>query len=378
MRCIGDDCHRLWSATFFLSCFFLIFSLLLGSHSIAKNKPKHGQQAVSQAPILVNVATARLGSMPQQVSSLGNLEAIQSVTISAVADGRIQAINFKNGQDVSKGMPIVQLDNEQAEADYNSAVTALKLSRKNFERGKALVNVAISEQDIEKLEAEVAKNEAAVQSAQATLNQKEIVAPFSGVLGSFQVHEGDFVKAGAAIVALVDASQLLVDYSVPQALVAQIKKSQTVQVSSSAYPNKIFYGTVSYISPTVNQSTRTVSIQALLPNKDDRLKPGMFVHVLQQIAVNEKAVVVPLQAVQADIKGYHVFGVKDGRAQLIPVTLGARNAGLVEVVSGLKPGNVIVTAGQQKLDDGTLVRIISSNQPPESSSSSGSSTSSVQ
>lgn len=355
--CFGR-CY-VWSGSLLFSCLVLIFGLLAGTHSQAKNSTNHGKPIVQQAPVLVDVASAKLASMPQQVSSLGNLEAIQSVAISSSVDGRIQAINFKNGQEASKGMPIVQLDNEQAKADYNSAVTALKLSRKNYERGKALVNIAISEQDLEKLQAEVSKNQASVQSAQATLNQKEIVAPFSGVLGAFQVHEGDFVNAGRVIVSLVDSSQLLVDYSVPQTLVSQVHKSQAVQVTSSAYPNKTFYGTVSYISPMVNESTRTVSIQALLSNKNGQLKPGMFVHVIQQISVNEKAVVVPLQAIQADIRGYHVFGIKNSRAQLIPVTLGARNTGLVEVTSGLKVGDIIVTAGQEKLDDGVLVRIIS-------------------
>lgn len=335
---------------------FVFFIISPGLSSFAGNQHSHLNTPALGVP--VRVAMAKRQPMPTYVQALGTLKARQQVVISSEVDGRIAAINFKSGQEVSKGMPIIQLDNLKAQADYQSAVTALKLSRKNLARGKALRNMAISEQDLETLEANVAKDEALVQSAQATLNQKEITAPFAGVLSSFSFSAGDFVSAGSPIVNLVDATQLLVDYSVPQQRMAQVKKNQPVKISSNAYPNKIFYGTVSYISPLVDQATRTVSIEALLPNDQQQLKPGMFVQVAQEVATNPHAIVVPIDAVVADVQGYHVFSISDNRAVIHAVTLGSRSGGLVEIVQGLVGNESVVIEGQQKLDDGALVNVL--------------------
>ena len=344
---------------------FLIF--LAPVFLLAKNK---SPVSPSVPGVPVRVVLAKRQPMPTYIEALGTLKAREQVVISSEVDGRIAAINFKSGQEVSKGMPIIQLDNLKAKADYQSAVTALKLSRKNLARGKALKNMAISEQDLETLAANVSKDEALVQSAQATLNQKEITAPFAGVLSAFSYSAGDFVSAGTPIVSLVDATQLLVDYSIPQQRVAEIKKNQPVKIKSSAYPKKVFYGTVSYISPVVDPATRTVAIEALLPNDEQQLKPGMFVQVAQQVATNPQAIVVPLDAIVADIQGYHVFSIKDNRAVIHPVTLGSRSGGLVEIAQGLVGNESVVVEGQQKLDDGTLVDVlINGNEGKQSTSS---------
>lgn len=310
-------------------------------------------------PTLVNAAQVSQSSMPTSVSSLGTLEAIQHVTISSPVGGRVDNIYFKNGDTVTKGMPIAQLDNKQAQADYQKAVSTLNVDRKKYNAQK-LAGAAIAAQELAQSKATVEEDEADVQNKQAALNQLEITAPFSGTLGDFKISAGDFVKAGDPIVNLVNSSQLQADYSLPEDLYPKLAKNQMVKVVSSAYPNQVFYGTVNYIAPSVDQTTRTIGVQALLPNDKNKLSPGMFVHISQQISKNQQALVVPLQSLQADIKGYYVYKIVNGHAVQTPVTTGTRTNSMVQITSGLSLGDQIVSAGAQKLNDGDAVRVLAS------------------
>ena len=309
-------------------------------------------------PILVEVTQVKMADIPNMVSALGNLSAVRVVTISAESDGRIAGIHFKSGQEVDQGMPIVELDNTQAQADYQSAVTNMKLARIKYERSKLLLNQAVSQQELATLKADVESKEAIVKSKLSYLNQKVITAPFSGVLGAFHVQVGDYVKAGDPLVTLINTTQLRADYQLPESFLPKLKLRQFVTITSSTYPKKVFYGTVSFISPTINPDTRSISIQALVPNDMKLLLPGMFVHVSHQISVAKNTVVIPEEAIQADIKGYYVYKVAGSKAGQIYIKIGAHLDNQAQVLSGLKIGDLIVVAGQQKLDDGSFVKVV--------------------
>jgi membrane fusion protein, multidrug efflux system len=326
--------------------------IALAKHLLTKKQVK---QAIT--PVTVNVAKVKTQNLPHMLPALGNLEASQTVTISSVADGRISAIHFKDGQEVAKGMPIVQLDNAQAKADYESALTDYKLAQVKYNRSKSLIDEAISRQELDKLKAEVATKKSAVQNKLAVLNQLTITAPFAGVLGSFKVQQGDYVSAGNPLVTLVNNKQLKIEYRLDENDLPLLKQGQLVQVTTSAYPKKTFYGTVSFISPTVDKTTRTVEVQAMLPNPKDLLKPGMFVHLEQKVGEQHHAMVVPAEAVSADIKGYYVYRLVGNKVAKTYVKVGTRQNDETQIVAGVKPGEVIVTAGLQKLDDGSTVAI---------------------
>lgn len=308
-------------------------------------------------PIRVNDAKVAAADIPNSVNTLGSLSAVQVVTVSSESAGRVAQTHFKSGQQVAKSMPIVQLDNAQAEADYQSAVTALNLSRLKYQRSK-LVPTAISQQELANLKADVDREEADVKSKQAALNQKQIIAPFAGVLGAFKVQVGDYVKAGDSIVTLVNTRQLRADYQLPESELPKLKQGQLVKITTSAYPDKAFYGTVSFISPTVNKETRSIDMQALVPNDKKLLSPGMFVHVAQQISVAKNTPVIPEEAVLADVKGYYVYKVVGNKVAQTYIKVGVRVDDQAQVLSGLKIGDSVVTAGQQKLQDGSVIKIV--------------------
>lgn len=331
-------------------CFLFAISTAYGTN----------QPATVVKPILVNVAKVRPGNVTNTVNALGSLSAVQVVAASSVSDGRISRVYFKNGQVVKKGVLIVQLDNTQAKVDYQSAVTALQLSRLKYQRSK-LVPTAISKQELAKLKADVDSKEANVKTKQVALNQKQITAPFSGVLGNFQVQVGDYLKAGAPIVTLVNIKKLRADYQLPESQLPKLKRGQSVKITTSAYPNKAFYGRVIFISPTVNKDTRSVLVQALIMNDKNILAPGMFVNASQEVSVSTNVPMIPEEAVLADVKGYYVYTVVGHKVAKIYLETGVRTNNEVQAVSGLKPGDVVVTAGQQKLQDGSIIQIAPKN-----------------
>src|SRR3989339_692852 len=328
-------------------------------------KNKHHSNAVSNQaaagsdamPIIVETTKVKTQDIPQEVNSLGSLTAAQIVTISSEVAGRIDKIYFKNGDQVGNNMPIIQLDNSKAAADDEAAVTALQLSRSKLNRAKPLLNQAISAQDFETLKADVESKEAALKTAQAALNQKEIDAPFAGVLGAFNVQEGDYVNAGDPLVTLVNTQELQAVYHISEQYLPTLAEGQLAKIIVNAYPNKTFYGTVDFISPTVDPTTRSIEVHALVDNKQGLLSPGMFIHITQEIGAAKNALVLPESAITADVKGYYVFKVIGNKVLQTYVNIGARSNGLVQILQGLKNGDEIVTAGQQKLEDGRFITV---------------------
>ncbi len=309
----------------------------------------------------VQVAKVTTADIPQYIDALGSLSAMKAVTISPVVDGKISKIFFSNGQTVSEGDVIAQLDSQQAQAQFNKAQAVYVSEQQKYERYKQLSaqeigNISRQELDDQRANLETAK--ADQEEKKADLDQLSIKAPFSGILGEFKYNEGDYITAGTVLVDLVNKSRLLADYNIPQSYLTQLKKGQRATIRVKALPNQSFTGTVNFISPTIDDSTRTVTVQALVPNPDDKLLPGMFVKVHQQIGTEKNVLVVPDQAVLADVKGYYVYRVVDNKATQVYIELGTRQGGLAQVKSGIKVGDTIVVLGQQKLQDGSAVNII--------------------
>lgn len=313
----------------------------------------------SQAPaILVEAAVVKNGLIPKQVESVGSLKAIEEVNITSEVDGRVIQIFFKDGQVVAKGMPIIQLDNIKAKADLESAQTVLKLSQKTYERYQALFKEGgVSQQELDQQRSDVESKEAAVKNTIAALNQKQIQAPFDGELGAFPMNEGAYINKGETLVKLVNKRKLKVEYAIPEIYLPLLKINQPVLVSVDSYPGQTFAGQVTFIAPSIDKLTRTVSVQATVPNEEGTLSPGMFVHISQIISEQRETIVIPEQAVMASLQGYTVFKISDGKAIAIKVTIGERYNGMIEIKQGLAVGDTIVIAGQQKLDDGTFVTI---------------------
>ncbi len=344
---------------------FGFFAILTVSSTASMAKAKTS----SVKPIAVNVVHVSTMTIPTTVSSLGQLEAIQVATLSAESAGRISSINFKSGTDVTKGEPIVQLDDSIAKTDYEVAKTSLNLAQKHYQTMKKIAKYVSAEQ-LSSVAADVKTKQAKLNSAYAAMQDCKVLAPFSGRLGKFKFSEADYVTAGQSIVTLVNSKQLRVIYSVPDTYINQVKSGQSVNITIPQFPGRVFIGTVDYIAPMIDTDTRSIEIHALLPNPKASeksgqhspylLSPGMSVSVQQQVSEDKNAIVVPDIAVSTDLSGNYVYEVRHGKAYHVPVKEGVHYKDKVQLLAGVKPGAEVVVAGQQKLSNASDVIIVAS------------------
>jgi membrane fusion protein (multidrug efflux system) len=199
--------------------------------------------------------------------------------------------------------------------------------------------------------------QATLQSAEARLAKMEIRAPFSGVIGLRQVSVGDYVKDGQDMVNLEAIESLKVDFRVPETFLRRVQVGQSMQLTLDAIPGKTYDGKVLAINPLVDAAGRSIVIRALIKNTNAALRPGMFARVRLLTEDQADSMVVPEQALVPQGEDQFVFKVVDGRAQRSRVEIGQRRDGKVEILRGLTPTDMVVTAGHLKIRDGTAVRM---------------------
>lgn len=319
------------------------------------NKPaSHAPEKIKPIPVSVTQVTSEL--LPQSITAVGTIYADQSVALSAQIAGAVTQILVPQGQAVEQGAALIQLDDATYRANLESAQAQLTLSQLDFDRmNKLAKEKALAKQQLDQAKAELKQKQAAVAIAQANLAKTTIRAPFAGALGAKQVNIGQYVTVGEALATLVDTSNLKVSYLVPENLLPEIKLSQKVIVHSSNYPHKQFVGEVNFIAPAINLTSRSVEVQAKINNPDELLKPGQFVKVTQITNANQQALVIPAQSLVPSIEGQRVYVVVNGRARAVPVEVDERFGDRVAVLKGLSAGDIVVTAGQQRLKDGMPV-----------------------
>jgi membrane fusion protein (multidrug efflux system) len=312
----------------------------------------------------IEAAPVRVGPSQRQIQAVGSLRSNESVVVRPELAGRIVQFNFDEGQKVRKGQLLVQLDATVPRAELVQMQAALSLAKSNYERAQELFKRnAGTERALDEARAKLRNDEAAVRLAEARLEKYALSAPFDGVIGLRKVSIGDFVNAGADLVNLEQIDPLKVDFRVPEVFLASLRVGQRIAVTVDALPGREFGGEVYAIDPLVDASGRAVVIRARIANPDDTLRPGLFARV--SLVVDEKleAVFVPEQSLVPVNDQLFVFKVVDGPqggkvVAFTKVKLGERRKGEAEVVEGLKPGDVVVTAGLLKVRDGMPVQIL--------------------
>ena len=332
----------------------------------ANNKPP---------PAQIAAVTATTEAVPRYAAGIGSLAAVHQVTITPELGGRITAILFEPGVAVKAGDPLVQLNDAPDRGDLANYEAQERWAAVSLERAKALAQKQVGPQTtVDQNQSQLDQARAGILKTDAIIAQKLIRAPFAGRLGVRQVEVGQFVNPGAALVTLTDLTQLYVNFTLPSTMRAQVKEGQSVNVASDAFPGRKFTATVTTIEPQIRADTRTMMVQASLPNPDEVLLPGMFVNAAIVLPEEPDRVVLPETAVDYTLYGDSVYVVRedgvDGngkpvtRAFRTAVKTGARWDGKVAVLSGVKPGDKVVAAGQIKLQDKAAV-IIGANPPPQ-------------
>jgi membrane fusion protein (multidrug efflux system) len=317
------------------------------------------QSGANGAPTTVEATKVAVMAMPQSITAVGSLRSDESITVRPEVAGRISAILFKEGQQVSKGMTLVRLDPAINQAEVQQARANLQLAQTKYDRAVELSQRNfISGQAKDEAENNLRVAQAALALVEARLAKTEIRAPFAGVIGLRVVSVGDYVKEGADIVNLESIDPLKVDFRVPEVYLRQVQEGQTLTVTLDALPGKKFEGKVYAVNPLVDAAGRAVVIRAIVRNTDTTLRPGMFARVNLITRAEKEALVIPEQAIVPQGEEQYVFRVVDGKAVRVRVEIGQRRDAKVEILKGLDAGDVVVTAGQIKLRDGMPVTVI--------------------
>ena len=328
-------------------------------------KPAAPGPGGAPAGMPVEAEVVKSERIAQEIIAVGSLRSNESVTLSSEIAGRIAGIHFKEGQPVGKGALLFELDDSILRAEREQARAGLALSEANHKRAEELFGRnLISTRERDEAASKLDLDRADVALADARLAKTRIRAPFQGVVGLRAVSPGDYVTAGQALASLEQLSVLKADFRLSEAALSAIKVGQTLNLEVDAYPGKSFPGRVYAIDPRLAEDTRSIGVRASVPNDKSELRPGLFARVRLVIAERDGAVLVPEQAIVPQGEKLFVYVIEDGKAAMRPVELGVRQAGRVEVTSGVKPGDVVITAGVQKIGPGAPVRAINLAPPP--------------
>lgn len=326
-------------------------------------------------PEIVTSAPVTVDSWETLLTSIGSLEAVQGVTVTAEITGKVVEIAFSAGARVAAGDLLIQQDISAEKAQLRAAESASELARIEFARTRKLMaNKVISQSDFDSAQAQLTQTSAQADNIRAVIAKKTIRAPFAGRLGLRQVNLGQVIKEGQAIVSLQSMHPIFVNFLLPQQQLAQIHAGLTVRVSSDALPGKVVTCPITAISPEVDAATRNIQVQATMANEDEQFRAGMYVNVAVVLPAKEKVLVIPATAVLYAPYSDSVFVIEekkdpDGasagtttiRQQF--VRLGEKRGDFIAVTSGLKPGEKIVSTGAFKLRNGQSVKVDNKLQP---------------
>lgn len=331
---------------------------LPGAQQAGETGQRSGGAARNRGPSPVETAKAGASRLSDDISAIGTLLADESVAIAPETAGRVAKVLFEDGAAVAKGTPLFQFDTDLAESDVIEAKARLKLAEANFARNQKLRqsgNVAESAYEEALSARDVAR--AAVDSAQVRLAKLTISAPFSGTLGFRGISEGAYVNAGTALVQLDKVDRLKVAFSVPELEQEAVKQAKTIAFAADALPGERFTATVSALNPVIDVNGRALQLRADLDNAGGKLRPGLLVRVTVKGAERE-AVIVPESAIVQRGGKAVIYTVDGNKVTEVPVRIGKRMEGSVEVREGITAGDVVVTAGNNQLRNGAEVEVV--------------------
>jgi membrane fusion protein (multidrug efflux system) len=324
-------------------------------------------KAWAPPPEAVTTVVAKGEKWRDVTGAVGTMTAVNGVTLAADLPGIVSQISFESGQWVNEGDVILRLDTKQESAQLLAAEAKSELDRANFERAKMLLEQkVISQADYDAAVSAYDQSRAVVVTAQATIARKTILAPFSGVLGIRQVNRGQYLNSGSPIVSLQSFDPIYVNFGVPQQEMATMAPGTEITITSDALPGETFTGKISAVNSVIDENTRNAWVQATLRNPKGRLKPGMYVRTQVAMAQEQDVVPLPVSSISYAPYGDSVFIVDDmkgpdggtykGVRQQFVKTGGARGD-QVAVLSGVKPGEEVVTSGVFKLRNGASVLV---------------------
>jgi membrane fusion protein (multidrug efflux system) len=354
----------------------LIFGAIFGFQAFKSRMIKKYLSSQGVPPQTVSTIKAGLQEWQPELNVVGTLRAVRGADLAPEVAGVISAIHFRSGEEVKAGAPLVQLNAAADIAQLESLKAAAELAELTYRRDQSQLKVqAVSQATVDADAANLKVAKARVAEQQALVDKKNLRAPFAGRLGLRAVDLGQYVAPGTKLVTLQALDPVYVDFSVPQSGLAQVHTGLKVSATADSLPGERFEGTIDAIDAKVDPASRNVQVRASLSNPRHRLLPGMFVTVAVDTGSPERRLTLPQTAISFNPYGNTVYVVEDkgkgpdGKPRLVAaqrfVTTGATRGDQVAIVSGVKDGETVVTAGVLKLRNGVPVIINNSVQPSD-------------
>ncbi|MET4701739.1 membrane fusion protein (multidrug efflux system) [Constrictibacter sp. MBR-5] len=370
-----------------------------------------GEQQQSRPPVTVAAARAESETWRTRLTSVGSLQAVNGVDVTTEVAGIVSEISFESGQSVSRGDLLAQLIAETDRAQLASLQAQLQQARSDLARNRRLVGRgAIARREVEQAETSVESLRAQTRERQEAIGKKRIEAPFDGELGIRRVNLGQYLSPGQAVVTLQSIAPIHVNFTLPEQHYGRTDAGIPLEIRVDAYPDRVFEGRINATSPDVDAETRNFSIQGILPNRDRLLRPGMFAEIAIVLPDRREVVTLPATAISYNPYGDAVYMIAEASAETassssgpqgqagsdgdggvltwlsdlfggdddvsapaeedathqarngppriakrVFVELGERRDTKVAVANGVEVGDLVVTAGQLKLDDGAPI-----------------------
>ena len=354
------------SANIFLCS--VIISSLVGAVACQKKDTKTLEEKV------FNVQTQDVVQKPLKpfIESIGTLNPFEEVTVSAEIEGVIRSVKVEEGSQVSKGMLLAAIDDsdyslevKRADAVFKQAEATLENTRLEFKRKDVLYKEElVTKQQYDDVttrlslaEAEVERAKASLSLARLKLSKTKITSPLACVIKEKRVSAGDFVRNGTPLFIIIQPNPLKLRFTVPEKDVGRLRVNQEVMLRVDGFAEAEFKGRVNIVFPNVEEKTRTLQVEALVPNNNGLLKPGLFAKVILYTAGERNTIVVPVTALLYEGEKVRVFVTEGDRAKERVVKLGSKYGEFMEIIEGVKTGEKVVFMGQQNLSDGAKVSI---------------------
>ena len=360
----------------------VVMAALLGGLGFAKFRQV--EAAIAQGtsyqppPTAVTTVVAQKETWPSTQSLIGTAAAIQGVTVSADLPGTIDKIHFESGQWVHEGDILVELDTRQERAQLASLEAQRDLAKVNFGRAQELDKAGvISHSEYDNASAQQKATEAQVGDIRAAIARKTIHAPFSGSLGIRQASLGQYLAAGQSIVSLQSLSPIYVNFGVPQQDTPKVIPGHVLRVTNNDLPGVGFTGRITALDSVINEQTRNIQVQATVTNKENKLRPGMFVQVELPMGQARQVVPIPASAINYAPYGDSVFIVSDMKDEKGRMYRGVRQQVVkiegtrgdqVAITSGINPGDEVVSSGVFRLRNGAPVQVNNTVKPTNNAS----------
>ncbi len=293
----------------------------------------------------VSVFIVKPGGLTDRIVASGTVLANEEVLLSAEVAGRITAINFTEGSTVQKGAVLVTINDAELLAQLEKVKYNQKLAEEREQRSRSLLTKeAISQEEYDRVLTDLNTVKAEASLLQAQLAKAKIVAPFMGTIGLRQVSEGAFVTPGQRIATLTQIQPVKIEFSVPERFAESVTKGSKVKFTLES-SNESYEAQVYAVEPSIDPTTRSMTVRALYHNRNLELRPGSFAKIEFELNHMENALQIPAQSIIPEMGGYKVFKYSKGKAESAIINVGIRTSEMVQVTGGLETGDTVITSG---------------------------------